>query len=325
MRQLKRVFAAAALSMAVAAPAGAERWDMPMSYAATSFHSEVGAEFARCVTTGTGRDIEIVTHPAGSLIKRADIKQAIQKGRVHIGEMLLSAHQDISAVFGFDSVPFLATSFDDSAKLWAAARPAVARALESNGLTLLYSVPWPPQGLYFRDEVTSVAGMKGIKFRSYNDSTSRLAELAGMLPVPIELAKANQAVADGVVDAMVSSVSSGHDYKLWENLNYFYEVNAWLPRNYVMVNSGVWASTSEANKRVIRACADLAEYTGFWRSKENTGFALRVLRERGMTIGKASQAMESELQKIGKTMAVEWIELAGPEGEGIIKAFRASR
>ncbi len=43
----------AALAAAVAAPATADTWDMPMAYSASNFHSAVGAEFAQCVTTGT--------------------------------------------------------------------------------------------------------------------------------------------------------------------------------------------------------------------------------------------------------------------------------
>ena len=55
--------------------------------------------------------------------------------------------------------------------------------LEEQGLKLVYSVPWPPQGLYFKKEVNSTADMVGVKVRSYNKSTARLAELTGMAPV----------------------------------------------------------------------------------------------------------------------------------------------
>ena len=301
----------------------AEVWDMPMAYSASNFHSATGAEFARCVTTGTGGDISITTHPGGSLFKGGDIKRAIQTGQVPIGERLLSGHQNENALFGFDSIPFLATSFEDSAKLWKAAKPTIEKVLADQNLTLLYAVPWPPQGLYFKDEVTSVADMAGIKFRSYNSATARLAELTGMLPVSIEAAEISQAFATGVADSMVSSGSTGYDRKVWESLNYFYEVDAWLPRNYVMVNSDVWGDTSEANQNVIRGCADLAEYTGDWRSKEYTGFTLQGLRDGGMTVGPASDQMVSELKAIGETMTAEWLEAAGAEGAAIVDAFKA--
>ncbi|MCP5036823.1 MAG: TRAP transporter substrate-binding protein [Rhodobacteraceae bacterium] len=314
----------AATTVALAASvAGAETWDMPMAYSASNFHSDTGAQFAKCVTTGTGGDITITVHPGGSLFKGGDIKRAIQTGQVQIGERLLSGHQNENALFGVDSVPFLATSFDDADKLWAAAKGPLNALLASQNLTLLYSVPWPPQGLYFKNEVTSVADMEGTKFRSYNAATSRLAELTGMLPVSIEAAEISQAFATGVADSMVSSGSTGYDRKIWESLNYFYEVDAWLPRNYVMVNSDVWSGTSEANQNVIRGCAELAEYTGTWRSKEYTGFTLQGLRDGGMTVGPASEQMVGELKEIGVTMTTEWLEAAGAEGQAIIDAFKA--
>ena len=322
MKTLSTFLAATALTV-VGTAATAEKWDMPMAYSASNFHSAVGAEFASCVTTGTGGDIEIVTHPGGSLFPGAQIKRAIQTGQVPIGERLLSGHQNENALFGFDSIPFLATSFDDSAKLWDAAKGPITNLLAGQGLTLLYAVPWPPQGLYFKNEVTSVADMKGIKFRSYNNATSRLAELTGMLPVTIEAAEISQAFATGVADSMVSSGSTGYDRKVWESLNYFYEVDAWLPRNYVMVNSGVWDDVSDASKGVIRGCASLAEYAGNWRSKEYTGFTLQGLRNGGMTVGPASDQMVGELKEIGATMTNEWLEAAGDEGAAIVDAFKA--
>jgi len=308
-----------------AAAAQAEKWDMPMAYSATNFHSATGAEFAKCITTGTGGAIEVVTHPSGSLFKGADIKRAIQTGQAPIGERLLSGHQNENAVFGVDSVPFLATSFDDAAKLWKAAKPTMSKILEDQNLVLLYSVPWPPQGLYFKKPINSVAEMKGIKFRSYNTATARLAELAGMLPVTIEAAEISQAFATGVAESMISSGSTGYDRKVWESLTHFYEVDAWLPRNYVMVNKDVWSGVSEANKNVIKGCAELAEYAGNWRAVEYTQFTLNGLKAGGMTVGPAGDQLRADLKKIGETMAKEWLEKSGADGKAIVDAFKAMK
>lgn len=323
MTRLTQLFTATALIATAALPARAEVWDMPMAYSASNYHSATGAEFAECVTTGTDGAVEIKTHPSGSLFKGADIKRAVQTGQAPIGERLLSGHQNENALFGFDSVPFLATSFDDSAKLWDAAKPSIEKLLSEQNLTLLYAVPWPPQGLYFKDEVNSVADMKGVKFRSYNNATSRLAELTGMLPVTIEAAEISQAFATGVAESMVSSGSTGYDRKVWESLDYFYEVDAWLPRNYVFVNSDIWNGTDAAHQNVIRACAKLAEYAGNWRAKEYTGFTVQGLRDGGMTVGPASEQMVGELKAIGVTMTEEWLEAAGDEGKAIVDAFNA--
>ena len=323
MKTLSTLVMSVAAVAAMAGSALADKWDMPMAYSASNFHSATGAEFAKCVTTGTGGEIEVATHPSGSLFAGADIKRAIQTGQVPIGERLLSGHQNENAIFGVDSVPFLATSFDDAEKLWKAAKPTMTEILAEQNLHLLYSVPWPPQGLYFKKEVNSVADMKGIKFRSYNNATARLAELTGMLPVQIEAAEISQAFATGVAEAMISSGSTGYDRKVWESLTHFYEVDAWLPRNYVMVNADVWADTSDAHKNVINGCAVLAEYAGNWRAKEYTGFTLNGLRAGGMTVQPAGDGLKAELKEIGATMSAEWLEAAGDQGKAIIDSFKA--
>lgn len=313
----------AAVSLTALA-AAAETWDMPMAYSGSNFHSVTGAEFAKCVTTGTGGDIEIVTHPGGSLFAGADIKRAIQTGQVPIGERLLSGHQNESPLFGIDSIPFLVGSFDEHAMLWEAAEPTIRNLLDGQNLHLLYSLPWPPQGLYFKQEINAVSDMEGIRFRSYNNATARLAELTGMLPVSIEAAEISQAFATGVAASMVSSGATGYDRRVWESLTHFYQVDAWLPRNYIMVNASVWNGVSDENKAVINACADLAEYAGTWRAKEYTGFTLAGLAAGGMTVQPAGEELMAGLREIGETMTAEWLEAAGAEGQAIIDAYRAA-
>ena len=185
-------------------------------------------------------------------------------------------------------------------------------------------MPWPPQGLYFKNEVNSVADMDGVKFRSYNNATARLAELSGMLPVTIEAAEISQAFATGVADSMISSGATGYDRKVWESLNYFYEVDAWLPYNHVMVNSDVWGDVSDDNKAAVTGCADTAAAAGLEASKAYTQFTLDGLREGGMTVGPASDTLVGEVKEIGSTMTTEWLEAAGDEGAAIVDAFKAN-
>jgi len=311
MKKLSTFLAATVLTAAGATSALAEKWDMPLAYSASNYHSVTAAEFASCVTTGTGGDIEIVTHPSGSLFPGAQIKRAVQTGQAPIGERLLSGHQNENAVFAIDSIPFLATNFEDSNKLWAAAEPTIAKILDDQNLHLLYAVPWPPQGLYFKKEVNSVADMKGVKFRSYNNATARLAELTGMLPVTIEAAEISQAFATGVAESMISSGATGYDRKVWESLTHFYEVDAWMPRNSIIVNKDSWNATSDASKAVITACAELAEYAGYWRAVQYTDFTLNGLRAGGMTVQPAGDGLVGELNEVGKQMIAEWSEAAG--------------
>ncbi|MBT8418776.1 MAG: TRAP transporter substrate-binding protein [Silicimonas sp.] len=323
MTKIKTIVAASAVAVAGGA-ASAETWDMPMAYAATNFHSEVGASFAACVTDGTGGELEIVTHPSGSLFPGNEIKRAVQTGQANIGERLLSAHENENPLYGVDSIPFLVSSFDEHEKLWEIAGPKVAEVLAEDNLHYLYSVPWPPQGLYFRDPVESVADMQGVKFRSYSTATARLAELTGMLPVQIEAAEISQAFATGVADSMISSGATGYDRKVWEHLNHFYVVDAWLPRNAVFANMDAWNGLDDASKAVVNDCAAAAKADGLQRSKEYTDFTLNGLREGGMSVEPASDTLVGELQAIGATMTEEWLAVAGDVGNEIVDAYKAA-
>lgn len=324
MKIAKTLMTASAFAVLASSAALAEKWDMPMAYSASNFHSENGAEFAKCVTDKTSGALEIVTHPSGSLFKGGEIKRAIQTGQVQIGERLLSAHAAESPVFGIDSVPFMATSFDASVALYETAKPALEKALDEQNLKLLYSVPWPPQGLYFKKPVASLDDVKGLKFRAYNASTSRLAELAGMQPTQIEAAEVQQAFATNAVESMVSSGATGFDRKVFDaGVTNYYEVDAWLPRNTVMVNKDAYASLDDAAKAALTECAAQAEAAGLQKSKDYTQFTYDGLRKGGMTVEPASDKLKSQLQEIGATMTEEWLASAGEEGKAIVEAFKA--
>ncbi|MEM9780946.1 MAG: TRAP transporter substrate-binding protein [Pseudomonadota bacterium] len=313
------------LTFTVVAPCAAlaEKWDMPLAYTATNFHSENAAEFASCVTAGTDGALEIMTHPSGSLFKGNEIRRAVQTGQALIGERLLSAHQNEKPIYGVDSIPFLVSNYEEHEALWEIASPAVVEALADDNLVYLYSVPWPPQGLYFGKEVTALADMAGLKFRSYNTATARMAELLGMLPVQVEAAELSQALATGVAESFISSGATGYDRKVWEHLSHFYTVDAWLPRNAIFVNRDAWDGLDATTRTTLLDCAAEAKARGLELSKDYTDFTLKALVEAGMIVQPASAALVGELRAVGTTMTTEWLEAAGAEGQRIVDAYNA--
>ena len=319
---LKKIAAALALCVAAAPAAYAQKWDMPTAYADSNYHTQNAKAFAEAVNTATGGDLEIVVHGGGSLYKGGEIKRAVQTGQAPIGERLLSAHQNENALFGFDSVPFLATSFEASEKLWQIARPRLDEILGEQNLVLLYSVPWPPQGFYAKKPVHSKADVEGAKFRAYNAATARVAELLGMQPVQIEAAELSQALATGIVDAFVSSGSTGYDRKVWEQLTHFYRVDAWLPRNYVVANKDAWDALSPPTRRIVRGLAQLAERAGLAEARRLADWYVAQLAANGMQVQTAKGQFRADLEAVGETMTAEWLEQTGAAGEQIIESFR---
>ena len=322
MNRFKKLIPAALLLVpTVVSASAAETWDMPTAYPALNFQTVNAQEFSTCVATGTKDEIIIILHPNGALFKGNDIKRAVQTGQTQIGERLLSSHENENPIFGTDSIPFVATSYDDSVKLFAAARPELEKILDEQGLKLLYSVPWPPQGLYFNKDVNSVADMAGVKVRSYNKATARLAELTGMAPISIEAAEISQAMSAGVISSLITSAVTGQDSKVWEQLNHFYEVKAWMPRNTVILNKGVWDGLSKDKQAAVLDCAKKAEAAGLEKSKLANDKALATLKINGMKVLPPSPALAAELDKIGKVMSAEWATKAGDAGSSIIKSM----
>ena len=323
MRRMTTLLAATALGAVTATAAQADKWDMPMAYPASNFHSENGASFAKCVTDGSGGKLEIVAHPGGSLFAGNDIKRAVQTGQAPIGERLISAHANENPLFGIDSIPFLATSFDASEKLWKAAREKMVALLDSQNLVYIYAVPWPAQGLYTKKDVNSVADLKGVKFRAYNAATARIAELAGMVPVQIEAADLSQALATGVAESFISSGSTGVDSKVWESLTNFYDVQAWLPRNVVFANKDAWSALDDATQKILTDCGDKAAADGLAKAKELSDVYLKTLADNGMKVSPPSDQLKEELTGFGETMTKEWLDQAGPDGKAVIDAYKA--
>lgn len=314
---------AAAAAAFVAGAAAAENWDMPMAYPEGNFHSQNAKLFAETVAACTGGALTLTTHPGGSLFGGADIKRAVQTGQAPIGERLISAHANENPLFGVDNLPFLASSYDASEKLWNAAKGPLEAALAEQNLVLLYSVPWPPQGFYFKKEVGSVADMAGTKFRAYNAATAKLAELTKMTPVQVEAAELTQALATGVAEAFVSSGSTGYDSKVWEHLTHFYDTQAWLPRNVVFANKDAFDGLDAKGQDCLRSAAAEAQAAGTAKSRELAAWYTEQLAANGMKVLPPSATLSADLAKVGEAMAADWVAGAGEAGAAVLSAYRA--
>jgi TRAP-type C4-dicarboxylate transport system substrate-binding protein len=313
----------AASAMALSLPAAAQtKWDLPAAYPATNFHSVNLTQFANDVDRLSGGKLKITVHANASLFKAPEIKRAVQGGQAQIGEILLVNFQNEWQPFGADGLPFLADSYDESMKLYRAQKPLLEKKLAEQGMMLLYSVAWPPQGIYSKKPINSAADLKGIKWRAYSPSTARIAELVGAQPVTVQAAEFSQALATGVVESTMTSGATGVDSKLFEHLKFYYDVQAWLPKNAVIVNKRAFDALDKATQdAVLKAGAD-AEARGWAESRKVNTSTLETLKANGMTVAPPSAQLKADLTKIGDTMLKEWIEKAGAEGKAMVDAYR---
>jgi TRAP-type C4-dicarboxylate transport system substrate-binding protein len=322
-RRLMLLGTAAAAALCFAAPAAAQtKWDLPAGYPAGNPHTQNLTQFAADIAKASGGKLAITVHPNGSLFKAQEIKRAVQSGQAQIGEVLMSLLENENPIFGADAVPFVATGFDESFKLWQAQRPVVEKILAGQGIKLLYAVAWPPQGIYTKKQLNAVADMKGLKWRAYNPATTRIAAMVGAQPLTIQAAELSQALATGVVDSFMSSGATGVDSKVWESLTHFATADAWLPKNMVIVNQKEFDKLDKATQDAVLAAAKAAEERGWKRMRDFTTESLATLRTNKMTVYEPNPAFKAELKKMGDTMLNEWLAKAGADGQAIIGAFR---
>jgi TRAP-type C4-dicarboxylate transport system substrate-binding protein len=315
--------AAAAVTVALAGAAQAQTtWDMPTPYPDANFHTQNIAKFAEEVKKTSGGKLDIKIHSNGSLFKHPEIKNAVRGGQVPIGEFLLSSKANENPVFEADSVPFLASSYDDAAKLWKASKGPVEKALDKEGLMVLYAVPWPPQGLYAKKTLAGVADLKGVKFRAYNAATETLAKLAGAVPTQVEVPDIPQAFSTGRVEAMVTSPSTGANSKAWDFVKHYYDVQGWLPKNVVIVNKRAFRGLDKNLQKALLDAAKAAETRGWSMSKTETKEKTDALSKNGMTVHTPSPQLMADLKKIGQQMSDAWVKKAGADGRAVLKAYQ---
>lgn len=315
--------AALAAAMAISlAPARAEtRWDMPTPYPDANFHTRNDLKFAEDVRKLTDGGLVITVHSAGSLIKHAEIKNGVRSGQAQIGEILLSLLSNENALFD-DAVPFFANSYDAAWRLWQASREPISELLARQNLVLLYAVAWPPQGLYSSREIKTIADMKGLKFRAYNTTTERIAQLTGAIPTQIEVPDIPQAFSTGRVQAMITSSSTGVNSKAWDYLKYYYDLQAWLPKDIIFVNKDAFDKLDDKTRSALLEAAAQAEKRGWELSKQENRTQLEVLARNGIKVEKPSAQLEASFRKIGETMTEEWVKRAGPAGKAVVEAYR---
>jgi len=319
----RRIFTLTLLGACLASSAWAQtKWDLPAAYPATNFHTENLQQFAADVDKLSGGKLKIQVHANASLFKANEIKRAVQGGQAPIGEVLLVNFENENPIYGADGIPFLAASYADAKKLAAAQKPVLDRLLAAQGMMMLYAVAWPPQGIYVKKEIGSVADMRGLKWRAYSPATAKIAELIGAQPVTIQAAELGQALATGVVESYMSSGSTGYDSKTYESVKYWYDTQAWLPKNAVLVNKKAFDALDKPTQdALLKAGAD-AQTRGWKSSEEKNDWYKKALTEKGMKIMTPPAKLMTDMRQVGAIMLADWEKKAGADGQAVIAAFR---
>ncbi len=321
MRFTKYIGISAAALVVATAQVQADTWDMATPYPDATFHTQNITQFAADVAEATDGGLEINVHSSGSLFKHAEISKAVRSGQVPAGEFFLSLLNNDDPAFGADSLPFLATNYEDAERLWAAQRPVVEKLLDKQGLMALFAVPWPPQGLFTTKEITTVDDLSGLKFRTYNSTLETFASKAGAAPTQVEVPDIPQAFSTGRVEAMITSPSTGVNSQAWDYLSNYTDIQAWIPKNIVVVNKRAFRRLEESIQQALLDAAAKAQTRGWEMSKAETATQTAALAVNGLDVQQPTEALISGLRSIGATMLDEWKLESGEAGAAIIGSY----
>lgn len=314
---MKKLTTALMLSSVIAAPAFAQTWHMPTPYGDGNLSTQLAYSFADEIKNSTAGNLEITVHPGGSLVNHTEIPRAVRSGQVQMGEIFLGILGNENAIFKHDNIPFLATTYSDAEALWEAAKPEVSKTLEERGLQLLYTVAWPAQSLYSEMPVNQVSDLSGAKMRAYSPTQSRLADLMGTVPTTIQTPDIPQAFSTGIIQAMITSPSTGVESQAWDYVNHFTDVKAWIPKNIVVVNKRAFRRLDKSTQDAILAAAERVEKEGWEKVAERGESDKAKLAEAGMQVAEPSEKLMSELKEIGQTIIQEW-QAEDPNAVGAI-------
>jgi TRAP-type transport system periplasmic protein len=314
----KSLVTAVGLATALAVPAAAENWDIATPYPEANFHTQNIQQFADDVAAATDGVLTLTVHPSNSLIAHPEIKNAVRSGTIPMGEFLLGRLSNEDPVFELDLLPFVVSSYDEAQTMWEATRPRIEEHLNQQGLRVLFSVPWPNNGIYANEEITAADDLRGMRFRTYNTTTDRFAELVGAVPTQVEVSDIPQAFSTGRVQGMITSAATGVSISAWDFVDRYYDVQSFLGKNIVIANEQMFQALPDDVQEAVMEAAAAAETRGWELSQENNAGMASVLVENGITVEEPSAQLQEDLREVGKVMLEEWLERAGDEGAEII-------
>ena len=296
-------------------------WKLATGYSPESFHTKNIMQFSRDVGQASRGNLLIDVHPGGTLLKLNEISPAVQAGKVEAGETIMTSMVKEIPLAGADAVPFVVGSYKDAKRLWQLQRPGIEKHFSERGMKLLYTVPWPPQGLHSTKPIRSLADFKGTQMRTYNSTTLRIAELLEARAVEVPTVDVGKALTEGRIETMITSALTGVENKVWGSIKYYYEINAWFPKNAVFVNTRAFEALDAPTRAAVMKAAQEAEARGWTASEAIASSATAELRTNGIKIERIPPDVDRAIKRMGDKFSQEWVRTVGKEANDIFVPY----
>jgi TRAP-type C4-dicarboxylate transport system substrate-binding protein len=230
------------VTVATGASYAAQKWNFVSVLPATNFHVKNATAFADAVRKATNGEVTITIHPGGGLgYKGPELLGAVRDGLVDIADIQMNQQVGEDPFFGIESLPFLATGYDDLKHLQAITRPYFEAIAKKFNQKILYVTPWPPQNVFSKTPVAdSLDQFKALTIRTIDKNATDFFAKLGAKPVQMPWGEVVPALASGVLNAVSTSSTSAVDGRFWEFIRNYNQIRWQMNSQMVTVNLSVW-------------------------------------------------------------------------------------
>ena len=301
------------------------RWNMHVAWPESNFHTQGVLRFAELVSEKTDGALTIVVNSGGALgFEGQEILRVVGNKTLPLAEVLMGNVQGSESVFGLTSLPLLVENYAGARALYDAAKPAYEAALARHDTKLLYAVPWPPSGVFTQEEVTTPGGFDTLKVRTYDSNSAEVVEGLNAQGVAIPFSELFTALSTGLVNAVLTSSSTGVDATLWEVTRHFARINYAFPLDMVVVNREMFEDLPEEVRRAVLDAAAEVEQTQWEASRKADEAAQAKLREGGIRmVDEVSSELERAMQEVAASLEENWLSETGEAGRNVLERFNA--
>jgi TRAP-type C4-dicarboxylate transport system substrate-binding protein len=300
---------------------------MPTEYPQSTMSGLGETVFAKHVAElGAGKLQIRPSFDAAAGIRSAGMLAAIAAGRVQAGDALAGALEADDAIFALPSLPFLVTSNADARRLADIALPQLADALQKHGLHLLYLTPWPPSGIWSKTPLNSPSALASLSIRTYDKISSETFTSVGARAAVISMADTMPKLADGSVNAVLSSGDGGIGRRLWEYLPFFSEITYSLPLSVAGVNQALYDGLSSELREAVDEASRQTEVELWFALSTRLAENYQRMRGYGVVIdAHPAPSIVAAFQPGAAAAQRAWCTRAGPLCQQILDAFKAGR
>jgi TRAP-type C4-dicarboxylate transport system substrate-binding protein len=326
---IARTLVALALIALLGATAAAQpvTLDLINEYPATAMPSEADAFFAAAVERRANGRVEIHPIPdAKSGLRSRDQLKAVSENRYAMANYVGGTLGDEDPAFLLSSLPFLTQSMTDARVLYELALPLYEQLFAERKQKLLYAMPWPPSGIWSATPLDSLAALKALKIRTYDEAgTNVLARTTASASI-VSFSDLTPKLESGEINAVLSSGDGGAGRQLWKYLRQFSNINYAVPLSFASISLAAWdALEDDVRTMLTEAARETAE-------RQWTVLATRLddnfrrMRANGVTINEKPPAEVMDALRAAAAASIDdWLTRASPQARLIYETYRKAR